>query len=186
MSLTRQEAEQLVEQWVDNVNLRRHMRACEAIMRGLAARLGQNEDEWGLAGLVHDLDVERTTDDFTQHGVMAAEELTRRGAPASVVRAVAAHNHATGVTAGEPIEVALLAADQLSGLITAAALVRPDKSLRGVQPKSVRKRFRETAFARGVDRDAIARCAELDMALEDFMAVGLAAMQDVADELGLP
>jgi Predicted hydrolase (HD superfamily) len=89
------------------------------------------------------------------------------------------------VAAESPFDVALLATDQLSGLITAAALVRPDKDLAGVSVKSVRKRFRESAFARGVDRDAIARCGELGLELDELMGIGLAAMQGIAPQLGL-
>ena len=105
--------------------------------------------------------------------------------PEEAAHAVEAHNAATGVVAESRFDIALLAADQLSGLITAATLVRPEKDLAGVKLKSVRKRFREGAFARGVDRESIARCADLGLELDDFMAIGLAAMQAIAPELGL-
>jgi predicted hydrolase (HD superfamily) len=101
------------------------------------------------------------------------------------VHAVAARNPANGTTADRRADVALIACDQLSGLITAAALVRPDKQLAGVQVKSLRKRFREGAFARGVDRASIQRCEELGVPVEEFFALGLGAMQGVADELGM-
>jgi predicted hydrolase (HD superfamily) len=91
----------------------------------------------------------------------------------------------TGVVADDTMSIALIAADQLSGLITAAALVRPDKSLLGVAPKSVRKRFKETAFARGVERESILRCEELGLPLDEFIGIGLAAMQAAAADLGL-
>jgi uncharacterized protein len=184
-SPTREEALAVVEARVANVNLRRHMLATEAIMRALAERLGEDADAWGLAGLAHDLDSEETEGDVTQHGREAAETLREMGADEAVVHAVAAHNAATGVAAESSFDVALLAADQLSGLVTAAALVRPDKDLAGVQPKSVRKRYRESAFARGVDREAIARCTELGLELDEFMAIGLEAMQPIAPQLGL-
>jgi uncharacterized protein len=184
-SPSREQVFALVETRVANVNLRRHMLATEAIMRGLAERLGEDPDLWGLAGLGHDLDSEETGDDFSRHGAAAAEALGQLGAPETVVHAVMAHNPATGVAAESAFDVALLAADQLSGLITAAALVRPDKDLAGVKVKSVRKRFRESAFARGVDRDAIARCADLGLELDEFMGIGLTAMQGIAAQLGL-
>jgi putative nucleotidyltransferase with HDIG domain len=161
------------------------MLACEAIMRALAERFGENVEVWGLAGLAHDVDVERTDQDFHQHGLKAASELQELGAPPEVVRAVAAHNELTGVHGESRLELALIAADQLSGLVTAATLVRPDKSVAGVQVKSLRKRMKETAFARGVDREAIRRCAEIGLELDEFLAIGLAAMQDIAGELGL-
>jgi putative nucleotidyltransferase with HDIG domain len=174
-----------VEARVVNVNLRRHMLAAEAIMRALAERLGEDPDVWGLVGLGHDLDSEETEGDFARHGAVAAETLRGLGLPDAAVHAVAAHNPDTGVAATERIDIALIAADQLSGLITAAALVRPDKDLAGVKLKSVRKRYREGAFARGVDREAIARCEELGVELDDFFALGLEAMQGIAPELGL-
>jgi hypothetical protein len=174
-----------LEARVANENLRRHMLATEAIMRALARRLDQDPDVWGLAGLGHDLDVEETEGDFTRHGAVAAEALRGLGLPDEAVHAVAAHNPDTGVAATEPIDVALIAADQLSGLLTAAALVRPDKDLAGVKLKSVRKRYRESAFARGVDRGSIARCEELGLELDEFLALGLEAMQGVAPDLGL-
>jgi len=174
-----------VEARVTNENLRRHMLATEAIMRALAARLGEDPEEWGLAGLGHDLDAEETEGDFTRHGAVAAEALAGLGLPPAVTRAVAAHNAATGVAAGSRLDVALMAADQLSGLVTAAALIRPDRQLAGVSVKSLRKRYREGAFARGVDRAAIARCAELGLELDEFLALGLTAMQGIAADLGL-
>ncbi len=185
MSVTRGQVEGLVAARVADPNLRRHMRACEAIMRALAVRLGEDPDVWGLAGLAHDLDSEATAGDFSRHGAEAAAALDELGAPPAVVHAVAAHNAATGVAAESRLDVALIVADQLSGLVTAAALIRPDRALAGVKPKSVRKRYREGAFARGVDRAAIARCAELGLDLDETLALGLEAMQGVADELGL-
>lgn len=175
----------LLAERVANDHLRRHMLATEAIMRGLAARLDEDADLWGLAGLAHDLDAEETAADFAQHGALAAEALRGLGAPEAAAHAVAAHNPQTGVAAESKLDVALLAADQLSGLITAAALVRPEKDLAGVKLSSLRKRYRETAFARGVDREAIATCSKLDLELDEFMAIGLAAMQGVAGDLGL-
>jgi putative nucleotidyltransferase with HDIG domain len=174
-----------VEARVANENLRRHMLATEAIMRALAARLGEDPDAWGLAGLGHDLDAEETEGDVTRHGSVAAETLRGLGLPEDAVHAVVAHNPDTGVMATERIDVALIAADQLSGLITAAALVRPEKDLAGVKVKSVRKRYREGAFARGVDRESIARCEDLGLEPDEFFALGLEAMQGIAPELGL-
>jgi uncharacterized protein len=174
-----------VEARVANENLRRHMLATEAIMRALAVRFGEDPEVWGLVGLGHDLDSEETEGDTTRHGAVAAEALRGLGLPEDAAHAVAAHNPATGVVATGRLDVALVAADQLSGLITAAALVRPDKDLAGVGLKSVRKRYREGAFARGVDREAIARCEEIGLELDEFFALGLEAMQGIAPELGL-
>jgi uncharacterized protein len=185
VSITRVDVLALTAELVASDHLRRHMLATEAIMHALALRLDGDPDEWALAGLGHDLDVEQTENDFTRHGQIAADLLRERGAGEAVSHAVAAHNPMTGVAADDTMSIALIAADQLSGLITAAALVRPDKSLLGVQAKSVRKRFKETAFARGVERESIRRCEELGVPLDEFIEMGLAAMQDAASDLGL-
>lgn len=184
MSLDRHSARRLLDERIENPNLRRHMLATEAIMQALAERLGEDADAWALAGLLHDLDVEQTDADPTRHGIVAAEELRRAGLPEAVVHAVAAHNEMSGETAQSRLDVALIAADQLSGLITAAVLVRPDKRLADVKLSSLRKRFRESAFARGADRAAIDRCVELGLERDEFLELGLRAMQGVADELG--
>lgn len=175
----------LIGESVANENLRRHMLATEAVMRALAVRLGDDPDVWGLAGLAHDLDAEETAHDASRHGAQAAERLAGLGLPDELVHAVAAHNPATGTVAERPIDVALIAADQTTGLITAATLVRPDHALGEVKLKSVRKRMREGAFARGVDRGSIARCEELGLDLDEFLDVALRAMQGVAADLGL-
>jgi putative nucleotidyltransferase with HDIG domain len=175
----------IVETRVANEHLRRHMLATEAIMRGLAVRLGEDPEVWGLAGLAHDLDAEETSGDFAQHGAVAAATLQALGLPDEAVHAVAAHNPQTGVVAESVLDVALLSADQLSGLITAAVLVRPDKDIQAVQLKSLRKRYREGAFARGVDREAIARCSELGLELDEFLAIGLVAMQAAGLDIGV-
>ena len=182
---TRDEIVRLIDDSVTNVNLRRHMLATEAVMRGLAERLGHDPDLWGLAGLAHDLDAEETEADVSLHGARAAERLAGLGLPAELTHAVAAHNPATGTAVERPIDVALIAADQTTGLITAATLVRPDRSLPQVKVSSVRKRMREGAFARGVDRASIMRCEELGIELDEFLAIALAAMQRVAADLGL-
>jgi uncharacterized protein len=181
----RDEVVGLIDDSVANVNLRRHMLATEAVMRGLAARLGEDPDLWGLTGLAHDLDAEETAGDETRHGARAAERLAELGLPADLIHAVMAHNPATGAVVERPIDVALIAADQTTGLITAATLVRPDRSLPQVKVSSVRKRMREGAFARGVHRESILRCDELGLGLDEFLSIALTAMQGVATELGL-
>jgi hypothetical protein len=182
---TREQVVRLIEGSIANVNLRHHMLATEAVMRALAERLGEDPDVWGLAGLAHDLDAEETEGDPARHGAVAAERLSSLGLPADLVHAVAAHNPRTGVVTERPVDVALVAADQITGLITAATLVRPDKALPEVKVKSVRKRMREGAFARGVDRESIMRCEEIGLDLDEFLGIALSAMQGVAGELGL-
>ncbi|HEY6324674.1 MAG TPA: HD domain-containing protein [Thermoanaerobaculia bacterium] len=191
--MERQRAWELVVENVQSPGLRRHMLAVEAAMRGYAARLGGEVEEWGLAGLLHDFDweIHPTLD---QHPAAGAPTLREHGASENVVRAILSHNtEGTGVERERPIDFALLACDEVTGLVIAAALVRPSKDLREVELKSIQKRWKERAFAAGVDREHVAQAtAEFSRAcfggeLELWPHVGnvLAAMQQVAPELDL-
>jgi putative nucleotidyltransferase with HDIG domain len=191
--MERQRAWELVVENVQSPGLRRHMLAVEAAMRGYASRLGGEVEEWGLAGLLHDFDweIHPTLD---QHPAAGAPILREHGASENVVRAILSHNtEGTGVERERPIDFALLACDEVTGLVIAAALVRPSKDLREVELKSIQKRWKERAFAAGVDREHVAQAtAEFSRAcfggeLELWPHVGnvLAAMQQVAAELDL-
>ena len=182
------EREELLDSVRDNVgneNLVRHMLATEAIMRALARRFGENEEEWGLTGLLHDIDVELTDGDMDSHGKLGADLAREMGASEAMVHAILCHNQVHGVPLETKLDKALFCADPLTGLITAAALVRPDKKLAGVEAKSVGKRFKEKSFAAGASREQIASCSELGLELDEFISLGLKAMQGIADELGL-
>ncbi len=183
--MTREEALAAIRTNVKNENLVRHMLATEALMRALARQLGENEDEWGLTGLVHDIDVETTGGDMARHSKEGADLVRRMGASETMAHAVLTHNEAHGVALESRLDKALFCADPLTGLITAAALVRPDKKLAGVEAKSVRKRFKEKSFAAGANREQIAACSAIGIDLDAFIATGLTAMQGVAVELGL-
>lgn len=179
-------AVRLVESRVGQENLVKHMRATEAVMRALAERLGEDVEQWGLVGLLHDLDVVETADDPARHGRLTAEWLRAEGvADEELLHAVAAHNPANGTEIESRLDRALFAADPLTGLITAAALIRPEKQLAPVKLKSLKKRFREPSFARGARREDIETIEELGVPLEDFLALGLAAMQGISEDLGL-
>ena len=191
--MERQRAWELVVENVQSPGLRRHMLAVEAAMRGYASRLGGEVEEWGLAGLLHDFDweIHPTLD---QHPAAGAPILREHGASENVVRAILSHNtEGTGVERERPIDFALLACDEVTGLVIAAALVRPSKDLREVELKSIQKRWKERAFAAGVDREHVTQAtAEFSRAcfggeLELWPHVGnvLAAMQQVAAELDL-
>jgi len=191
--MERQRAWELVVENVQSLGLRRHMLAVEAAMRGYALRLGGEVEEWGLAGLLHDFDweIHPTLD---RHPAAGAPILRQQGASENVVRAILSHNtEGTGVERERPIDFALLACDEVTGLVIAAALVRPSKDLREVELKSIQKRWKERAFAAGVDREHVAQAtAEFSRAcfggeLELWPHVGnvLAAMQQVAAELDL-
>ena len=183
--MTRKEALDSVKDNVENENLVKHMLATEAIMEALARRLGEDEDEWGLTGLLHDIDVELTEGDMSNHSKLGADLVRDMGASEAVAHAILCHNEAHGIPLETRLDKALFCADPLSGLITAAALVRPDKKLASVEASSIKKRFKEKSFAAGANREHIARCSELGLELDEFIELGLKAMQGIAKELGL-
>ena len=183
--MTREEALDSIKNNIDNVNLIKHMLATEAIMRALARRFDGDEEDWGLAGLLHDIDVELTEGDMTTHGKLGADLVREMGASEAIVHAILCHNEAHGVPCETEMDKALFCADPLTGLITAATLVRPDKKMANLEAKSVQKRFKEKGFAAGANREQIARCSELGIELNEFIELGLKAMQDIAPGLGL-
>lgn len=183
--MDRREALESVKENVENKNLIKHMLATEAIMRALAVRLGGNENEWGLAGLLHDIDVELTEGDMNSHSRLGADLARDLGASEAIADAILCHNEKHGVAPETPMEKALFCADPLTGLIIAAVLVRPDKNIAGLEPSSVRKRFKEKSFAAGASREQIARCADIGLELDEFITIGVKAMQGIAADLGL-
>lgn len=183
--MKREEAFNSVSANVENKNLIKHMLATEAIMRALARRFGEDEDEWGITGLLHDIDVELTGGDMSIHSKLGADLAREMGANEEMVHAILCHNEAHGVSRETKLDKALYCADPMTGLITAAALVRPDKKLSGVEPKSVKKRFKEKSFAAGASREQIASCNELGLELDEFMELSLEAMKGISEDLGL-
>jgi putative nucleotidyltransferase with HDIG domain len=185
VELTREEVLNSINQNVENKNLVKHMLATEAIMRALARRLGEDEEEWGLTGLLHDIDVELSGEDMSTHSKLGADLARELGASEAMAHAILSHNEAHGVPRETNLDKALFCADPLTGLIIAAALVRPDKKLAGLEAKSVLKRFKEKSFAAGADRKQISQCSELGLELDEFVELGLEAMKVIADDLGL-
>ena len=183
--MDRQKAIDSIRESVRNENLIKHMFATEAIMKALARRFGEDEEEWGLAGLLHDIDVELTEGDMNRHSKEGAEMVKGLGAGDAIARAVLVHNETHGVVPETLVEKALFCVDPLTGLITAAVLVRPDKKIANLEAKSVRKRFKEKSFAAGANREIIARCSDIGLELDEFIAVGVEAMQGIAPDLGL-
>jgi putative nucleotidyltransferase with HDIG domain len=169
---------------VQDKNMIKHMLATEAIMRALARKLGEDENEWGTTGLIHDIDMELVEGDMSSHSRLGADIAKELGASETMTHAILCHNEAHGVPRETKLDKALFCADPLSGLITAAALVRPDK-LGGLTTKSVMKRFREKSFAAGVNREQVAQCREIGLELEDFIDLGIEAMKGIASELEL-
>ena len=183
--MTREEALDSVKANVENENLVRHMLATEAIMRALARRLGDDEEEWGLTGLLHDIDMELTGADMRSHSKLGADLARELGASEAIAHAILCHNEAHGVPMETKLDKALFCADPLTGLITTAALVRPDKKLAGLEARSVIKKFKEKSFAAGVNRQQISLCSEIGLELGEFIELGLVAMQGIAADLGL-
>ena len=183
--MNRQEALESIRENVENENLVKHMLATEAIMRALAGHMGGDEEEWGMAGLLHDIDVELTEGDMTSHSKLGADIARDMGASESIANAILCHNETHGVYPETSMEKSLFCADPLTGLITAAVLVRPDKKIESLEAKSVRKRFKEKGFAAGARREQIARCSDIGLDLDEFIAIGLEAMKGIAPQLGL-
>jgi putative nucleotidyltransferase with HDIG domain len=183
--MNRTEALALVREFVKNENLVRHMLAVEAAMRFYAEKFGENVDTWGITGLLHDYDweIHPTLDEHPQAGVAL---LRQRGVPGVIVRAILSHADHTGVPRQTRLEKALYACDEITGLITAVALVRPSHSLHDLEVSSVKKKWKDRAFAAGANREEIARASE-KFGIELWEHVGnvILAMRRIAPELGL-
>ncbi|MEO0053807.1 MAG: HDIG domain-containing metalloprotein [candidate division WOR-3 bacterium] len=181
--MDRETAWNLINSSVKNQNLIKHMLATEACLRALARRLGQDEEKWGLAGLVHDLDYEQTKDDPASHGMVAAQLLANHNVDPEVVQAVKAHSG--NVEPVSLLDKAIVATDPVTGLIVAAALMHPTKKLANVDTEFVLRRFKDKRFAAGANREQIQRCSELGLSLEEFVTICLGAMRCIAGQLGL-
>ncbi|MDI6797369.1 MAG: HDIG domain-containing protein [Desulfatibacillaceae bacterium] len=184
--ISRDNALLLLKTHVKNPRTVAHSLASEAVMRALARHFAQDEELWGMAGLLHDLDYELTESAPELHGAKAAQMLKEAGADAALGAVIASHN-AEGLNLARTslFEHCLTAAETITGLIVAAALVHPDKALASVKPKSVIKRMKAKDFARAVSRERIAECEKANLSIADFVAISLAAMQEIAPELGL-
>ena len=181
--MNKEEAWKLVCDNVKNKALRKHMIAVAAVMKIIAEKYGDDQEKWELAGLLHDLDYDSTIEDFDRHGFVAAEILAETDVTEDVIYAIKSH---TGqVPRKSLMDKVLYAADPITGLIVAAALVTPDKKLSSLKPKNILNRFKEKHFAKGANREQIKTCEEFDLSLENFIELSLKAMQNKASELGL-
>lgn len=161
-----------------------HAIQTEAIMRALAGRLGHDPELWGVTGLLHDLDYPMTKENPARHGLDAVALLEGK-MPGDALQAIAAHNEeCTGVAAAGPFDYALRCAESVTGLISAAALVRPTR-MEGMKPKSLKKKMKDKAFAAAVNRDRIRECDRLGLELGDFLELAIGAMTTVAEETGI-
>lgn len=185
--MDRDTAENLLRQHLKNERLVNHCLASEAIMRALAAKFGEDEEAWGLAGLLHDLDFEDTADTPSVHAEKGAVILDEMGVDPEVTNAIRKHNaEELGLPPRETrFEHALACAETITGLIVATALVYPDKKISSVKVKSVTKRMKTPHFARNVCRETIMECEKIGLPLNDFVALSIDAMSGIADRLGL-
>ena len=183
--ISRPEAWSLFCEWTESPSLRKHVLAVEAAMRAYARKFGEDEELWGLTGLLHDLDYERYPDLETGHPRIALGELEARGYPPELVRAVASHATFLGVSRDSPMEKTLFAVDELSGFIMACAYVRPT-GIHGLTPKSVKKKMKQPSFAAAVNREDVQHGADaLGVEFDEHVAFVIAALEERADELDL-
>jgi predicted hydrolase (HD superfamily) len=185
MALDRNEAWALMTEYTQSESLRKHMLAVEAAVRGYARLWGESEDDWGVVALLHDFDYERWPDQ-ANHPFRGVEILKAKGYPEWVTRAILSHAEYSGVPRQSRLEHALYACDEMSGFVTAAALVRPSKSILDLEASSVIKRMKDKAFARAVSREDLRRGAEeIGLPLDQHIAYVIAFMREKADDLGL-
>ena len=184
--ITRDEALNLLMENIRNPNLIKHCLASEAVMSAMADRLDEDREKWGLAGLLHDLDVEITNADLSVHTLETEKILNEKGVDPEIIRAVKLHNEkAHKEKRSEIFHHALAAGETITGLIIATALVYPDKKINSVKSKSITKRMKEKHFAAGVDREIVMECTMLGMDIAEFAGLCLKAMQSISDDLGL-
>ncbi len=185
MVMSRTEALAELKKQIDNKNLLKHMYATEAVMGKLAEHFNEDVELWKLAGLLHDIDYAETADDPARHSLVGGKMLEELGFPEALVYAVQAHNEYHGLERKNLIDKALYAADPVTGLIVAGALIKPEKKLAAIDVAFLLNRFNEKSFAKGANRQQIQSCSQMDLELEEFLQLSLEAMQAINKELGL-
>lgn len=186
VDLTRTVALELLHNYISNVKMVYHCLASEAVMRGLARRLGRDEEQWGLAGLLHDLDVEITHADPLVHGTRTEALLSDYEVSPEILDAIRMHNEcSSGKERSTEFQHALAAGETITGLIFATTYVYPDRKLSSVKPGSVVKRMKEKMFAATVKRENIMECERIGLPLAEFTALAISSMLPIADEIGL-
>jgi len=187
---SRDETLAIMHEYTASDSLRKHMLSVEAAMRAYAEKFGEDSDRWGITGLIHDFDYEKYPNDAhsptEEHPAEGVRILRSRGFPEDILEAILGHAQYSGVSRQSMMAKTLFAVDELTGLITATALVRPSRSVMEVEAKSVRKKMKDKAFARGVNRDDVINgAADLGVDLDEHIAFVITAMQRVANEIGL-
>lgn len=183
--MTREEALILLNEHLENRNLFKHCLAVEAVMRELARHFGEDPEAWGMAGLLHDIDYDRTKDDPDRHSLEGAQLLEEKGLPEDIVYAVKVHNDRHGLPRRSLMDKALFSTDPVTGLIVAGALIKKEKSLSAIDVPFLVNRMGEKSFARGANRETIKTCSDLGLSLDDFLDISLRAMQKISGEMGL-
>jgi putative nucleotidyltransferase with HDIG domain len=192
-NLTHDQARTLFDAHIKDEKIRMHCRASEMIMRRLANHFGQNEEQWAILGLLHDIDFDKTKDNVREHCILSRTILAQAGVSQEAIDIICSHAWGTECGGEESrdkkrtrnIEHVLVAAETITGLIYAAALMNPEKSLAQVNVPSLKKKFKSKAFARNCNRDFMAEIENTGLALTDFFAIAIQAMREISDELGL-
>ncbi len=181
--MNREEAFKLVKEKVKNQNLVKHMLACEAVLKKLAKHFREDEEKWGLAGLLHDLDYDLTYDKPEEHALITAQWLEELGVDPEIIKAVKAHGSKAPLD--DLLSQVLYATDPTTGFLVACALMTPEKKMAGVDVSFALRRFKEKSFARGANREQMMSCQNFGMELEEFLKLSIEAMRDISEELSL-
>ncbi len=192
LGITKVQADELVEKYVAEPMTRLHLLESEAIMKALAKRFGEDEEAWGIVGFLHDIDWDLTKNDQEQHCIKAVDLLRQAGASEFLIQTIISHGYGVETIPAyrdrerkTKIEHCLVAAETLTGIIVASALVQPDKKLASVQLPSLKKKFKSKSFAANCDRDLVKECEKAGISVDEFLELGLHALQKISDSLGM-
>ena len=192
LGITKEQADELTKLYIKEPMTKFHLLETEAIMRELARHFGEDEEKWAIVGLLHDIDWDLTKDNMEQHCVKAQEILRQAGTTEFLIETVVSHGYANetipslkGMKRKTRIQHCLVAAETLTGIIVASALVQPDKKLSSVQLPSLKKKFKSRAFAANCSRELVAECEKAGISIDDFLEIGLCALQGISGKLGL-
>lgn len=191
LGLNYNQALELVDKYISDPITKLHLKESEAIMRALAKKLGENEEDWGIIGLLHDIDWNLVKGNESEHCILAQSILQEAGATDFLIESIISHGYSNELIPklldkqrSTVLQYCLVAAETLTGLIVATTLIQPDKKLASVSLSSLQKKFKNTAFAARCNRDLIRECEKAGIALDDFLQIGLSALQGISDELG--
>jgi putative nucleotidyltransferase with HDIG domain len=190
LGITKEQANKLVEEYIKDPVTKLHLLESEAIMRAVAKHLGENENEWGIIGLLHDIDWDLTKENQSQHCIKAEEILRNAGASKYLIETIQSHGYENQMIPAlldkkrsTKVQHCLVSAETLTGIIVASALVQPDKKLASVRLKSLKKKFKDKSFAAKCDRELIRECEQAGIPLDTFLEIGLTALQGISDSL---